>query len=160
MDPHVSDAKTEQPRCVAVARSKLADGELAGGDIIARCSTRLRAHNALLGGTSRRCYQRRRRPWRGGGAGRRRGAGGSYGGSNKCYAEHHRATADLASALSWPGVDGGDVATTTGLAVMLRRGFARRGGLPSLNSGHWGTQGVAGKAVMLLRWRMGGSALA
>ena len=68
--------------------------------------------------------------------------------------------ANLASSLSWPGVDGGDVATTTGLAVMLQRGFARRGGLPSLNSGHWGTQGVAGKTMMLLRWRMGGSALA
>ena len=29
-----------------------------------------------------------------------------------------------------------------------------------MNSEHWGMQGVARKMVMLLRWRMGGSALA
>ena len=52
------------------------------------------------------------------------------------------------------------MATVTGLAAELRRGVARCGGLPSLNSEHWGTQGVARKMVMLLRWRMGGSALA
>ena len=57
-------------------------------------------------------------------------------------------------------VDGGDVATVTGLAAELRRGVARCGGLPSWNSGQWGTPGVAGKTVMLLRWRMGGSVLA
>ena len=59
---------------------------------------------------------------------------------------------NLVHQLAWREVDGGDMATTTGLTVMLRRGFARRGGLPSLNSGHWGTQEVVGKAVMLLRW--------
>jgi len=57
-------------------------------------------------------------------------------------------------------VDGGDVATVTGLAADLRRGVARCGGLPSWNSGQWGTPGVAGETVMLLRWRMGGSVLA
>ena len=57
-------------------------------------------------------------------------------------------------------VDGGDVATVTGLAAELRRALARCCGLPSWNSGQWGTQGVAGKTVRLLRWRMGGSTLA
>ena len=52
------------------------------------------------------------------------------------------------------------MATVTGLAAELWRGVVRCGGLPSLNSRHWGTQGVAGKTVMLLRWRMGGLALA
>ena len=57
-------------------------------------------------------------------------------------------------------VDGGDVATVTGLAAELRRGVVRCGGLPSWNSGQWGTPGVVGKTMMLLRWRMGVSVLA
>ena len=56
---------------------------------------------------------------------------------------------DLANALSWPGVDGGDVATVTGLAAELQRGVARCGGLPSWNSGNGEAQGVAGKMVVL-----------
>jgi hypothetical protein len=52
------------------------------------------------------------------------------------------------------------VATVTGLAAELRRARARCGGLPSWNSGQWGTSGVAGVTVVLLRWRMGGSTLA
>ena len=48
----------------------------------------------------------------------------------------------------------------TEVAAELRRALARRGSLLGLNIGHWLAQGVAGKAVMLLRWRMGGSALA
>ena len=50
-------------------------------------------------------------------------------------------------------VDGGDVATVMGLAVELQRGVARCGGLPSWNSGQWGTSRVAGVTVVLLRWR-------
>jgi len=62
--------------------------------------------------------------------------------------------ADLANALSWPGVDGGDVATTMGLAVMLRRGFARRDGLPSFISGRWEEQWCAREAMEGLRWQL------
>ena len=36
------------------------------------------------------------------------------------YAEHHRATAELSSALAWPAVDGGDVATAMEVATELR----------------------------------------
>jgi len=49
-------------------------------------------------------------------------------------------------------VDGGDVATETGLAAELRRASARRGCLPSATSGHGRRQWVAGVAVELLRW--------
>ena len=69
----------------------------------------------------------------------------------ECYAEHHRATADLANALSRPGVVGGDVATVTGLAAELRRARTRCGGLPSAISGHGRRQWVAGELVVLLR---------
>ena len=61
--------------------------------------------------------------------------------------------ADLANALSWPGVDDGDEATETGLAAELRRGAARRWRLPSTVSEHWWTQWVARVAVDLLRWQ-------
>ena len=66
------------------------------------------------------------------------------------YAEHHRAAAELSSALLWPRVDGGDVAMKKGLVAELRRGVARRGGLPSLNSVHWWTLWFAGDLVVLL----------
>ena len=66
------------------------------------------------------------------------------------YAEHHRAAAELPSALLWPRMDGGDVAMETGLAAELRRGIARRGGLPSSNSVHWWTLWFAEDLVVLL----------
>ena len=53
-DPRISETRTEQLRCTMVARPKLADGELAGGDIILVEPTRPSAPIALLGGTSRR----------------------------------------------------------------------------------------------------------
>ena len=48
-DPRVSETRTEQLRCAMVARPKLADGELAGGDIITVGPTRPSASIALLG---------------------------------------------------------------------------------------------------------------
>ena len=59
--------------------------------------------------------------------------------------------ANLASALAWPRVVWLGGTTVTEVAAELRLALARRGGLPGLNSGHWLAQGVAGKAVMLLR---------
>jgi len=47
-------------------------------------------------------------------------------------------------------VDGGDVATETGLAAELQRGIARCSGLPSLNNVHWWMLWVAGDLVVLL----------
>ena len=94
------------------------------------------------------------------------GYGGSYGGtagqndggtSEEATAEQAQArTSILPKANSTrslaPGeADGGAPATVTGLAAELRRALARRRGLAGLNSGHWLVQGVAGKAVMLLR---------
>ena len=49
-------------------------------------------------------------------------------------------------------VDGGDVATVTGLAAELRRGVAHCGGLPSFISGHGRRQWVDGELVEQLRW--------
>ena len=65
--------------------------------------------------------------------------------------EHHRAAAELASALLRPGVDGGDVATETGLAAEVWRARTRCGGLLSATSGHGRRQWVDGVAVELLR---------
>jgi len=51
-------------------------------------------------------------------------------------------------------VDYNGVATTTEHGGELRQERVRRCGLPSWNSGQWGTSGVAGVTVVLLRWRV------
>ena len=50
-------------------------------------------------------------------------------------------------------VDYNGVATTTEHGGELRQERVRHCGLPSWNSGQWGTSGVAGVTVVLLRWR-------
>ena len=50
-------------------------------------------------------------------------------------------------------VDYNGVATTTEYGGELRQKRVRCCGLPSWNSGQWGTSGVAGVTVVLLRWR-------
>ena len=58
--------------------------------------------------------------------------------------------AELSSALTRPGMDGGDVAMETELTAELRRAYTRCGGLPSAVSGHGKKQWVAGELVVLL----------
>ena len=54
---------------------------------------------------------------------------------------------------TWSMVEGHALATVTGAVGKLRRERVRRCGLPSWNSGQWGTSRVAGVTVVLLRWR-------
>jgi len=76
-----------------------------------------------------------------------------YGGLNERCAEHHRATVELSSALTRPGMDGGDVATETGLTAELRRARMRCGGLPSPVNGTGG-----GSALLGWWWSYGSGA--
>ena len=73
-----------------------------------------------------------------------------YGGSNGRCAEHHRAAAELSSALTWPGMDGDDVATETELTAELRRAYTCGDGLPSAVNGHGKKQWVAGGGLVVL----------
>ena len=57
-------------------------------------------------------------------------------------------------------MDGGDVATETGLTTELRRACMRCGGLPSVVSRHGKKQRGAGETVELLRWCWSGQARA
>ena len=61
---------------------------------------------------------------------------------------------DLAHQLSRGMVVYNGEATTMEHGGELRQERVRRCGLPSWNSGQWGTSGVAGVTVVLLRWQV------